>query len=94
MKKIDLNCDMGESFGAWTMGLDGEVIQHVTSANIACGYHAGDAHVMYKTVKLAKENGVAWVRTRDTRTSWASAGATVTARPGRSATTRPTRSGP
>jgi len=58
MKKIDLNCDMGESFGAWTMGMDGEVIRHVTSANIACGYHAGDAHVMYKTVKLAKENGV------------------------------------
>ena len=58
MKKIDLNCDMGESFGAWTMGMDGEVIRHVTSANIACGYHAGDAHVMYKTVKLAKEHGV------------------------------------
>ena len=58
MKKIDLNCDMGESFGAWAMGMDGEVIRHVTSANIACGYHAGDAHVMYKTVKLAKENGV------------------------------------
>ncbi len=58
MKKIDLNCDMGESFGAWTMGMDGEVIRYVTSANIACGYHAGDAHVMYKTVKLAKEHGV------------------------------------
>jgi 5-oxoprolinase (ATP-hydrolysing) subunit A len=59
MKKIDINCDMGESFGAWTIGMDGEVIQYVTSANIACGYHAGDAHVMYKTVKLAKEHGVA-----------------------------------
>jgi UPF0271 protein len=58
MKNIDLNCDMGESFGAWTMGMDGEVIRHVTSANIACGYHAGDAHVMFKTVKLAKEHGV------------------------------------
>jgi 5-oxoprolinase (ATP-hydrolysing) subunit A len=58
MKKIDINCDMGESFGAWTMGMDGEVIQYVTSANIACGYHAGDAHVMHKTVKLAKEHGV------------------------------------
>lgn len=58
MKNIDLNCDMGESFGAWTMGMDGEVIQYVTSANIACGYHAGDAHVMYKTVKLAKDHGV------------------------------------
>jgi len=58
MKKIDLNCDMGESFGAWIMGMDGEVIPYVTSANIACGYHAGDAHVMYKTVKLAKDHGV------------------------------------
>jgi len=58
MKNIDLNCDMGESFGAWTMGMDGNVIPYVTSANIACGFHAGDAHVMYKTVKLAKENGV------------------------------------
>ena len=58
MKKIDLNCDMGESFGAWTMGMDGEVIRYVTSANIACGYHAGDPQVMYKTVKLAKEYGV------------------------------------
>lgn len=58
MKRIDLNCDMGESFGAWTMGMDGEVIRHVTSANIACGFHAGDPRVMYKTVKLAKDNGV------------------------------------
>ena len=58
MKKIDLNCDMGESFGAWTMGMDGEVIRHVTSANIACGFHAGDPRVMYETVKLAKAHGV------------------------------------
>lgn len=58
MKRIDLNCDMGESFGAWTMGMDGEVIRHVTSANIACGFHAGDPRVMDKTVKLARDNGV------------------------------------
>lgn len=58
MKRIDLNCDMGESFGAWTMGMDGEVIRHVTSANIACGFHAGDPQVMYRTVKLAKDNSV------------------------------------
>lgn len=58
MKNIDLNCDMGESFGAWTMGMDTDVIRHVTSANIACGFHAGDPRVMYRTVKLAKENGV------------------------------------
>jgi len=58
MKRIDLNCDMGESFGAWSMGMDGEVIGHVTSANIACGFHAGDPRVMYSTVKLAKDHGV------------------------------------
>ncbi len=58
MKRIDLNCDMGESFGAWTMGMDAEVIRYVTSANIACGFHAGDPRVMYKTVKLAKDHGV------------------------------------
>lgn len=56
---IDLNSDLGESFGAYTMGLDGEVLKHVTSANIACGYHAGDPLVMNTTVKLAKEHGVA-----------------------------------
>jgi UPF0271 protein len=49
---------MGESFGAWTMGMDTEVIRFVTSANIACGYHAGDPQVMYRTVKLAKDHGV------------------------------------
>ncbi len=58
MKKIDLNCDMGESFGAWTMGMDNEVSRHITSANIACGWHAGDARVMYRTVKLARNHGV------------------------------------
>ena len=58
MKKIDLNCDMGESFGAWSMGLDAEAIRHVTSANIACGFHAGDPRVMRETVTLAKANGV------------------------------------
>ena len=59
MKKIDLNCDMGESFGTYKLGLDSEVIKHVTSANIACGFHAGDPGVMYETVKLARDNGVA-----------------------------------
>ena len=56
--KIDLNCDMGESFGAYKLGLDEEVIKHITSANIACGWHAGDPMVMDKTVKMAVENGV------------------------------------
>ena len=55
---IDLNCDMGESFGAYKLGLDEEVIKYITSANIACGWHAGDPMVMDKTVKMAKENGV------------------------------------
>lgn len=58
MKKIDLNCDLGESFGAYTIGLDSAVIPHISSANIACGYHAGDSLVMSKTVKMCKEQGV------------------------------------
>ena len=57
--KIDINCDMGESFGAYKLGLDEEVIQYITSANIACGYHAGDPLVMEKTVSMAKDHGVA-----------------------------------
>src|SRR5690606_30994939 len=56
---IDLNCDMGESFGAWKMGHDAEVLPHVTSANIACGYHAGDPATMRKTVAAALQHGVA-----------------------------------
>ncbi len=59
MKKIDLNCDLGESFGTYKLGNDELILSEVTSANIACGFHAGDAHVMYKTVLLAKEKGVA-----------------------------------
>ncbi len=58
MKRIDINCDMGESFGAYTIGMDGEVLRHISSANIACGYHAGDPRVMNGTAKAAKENGV------------------------------------
>ena len=57
-KRIDLNSDVGESFGIYKLGLDEEVIPHITSANIACGYHAGDPGVMRKTVTLAKEFGV------------------------------------
>jgi 5-oxoprolinase (ATP-hydrolysing) subunit A len=51
--KIDLNCDMGESFGAYTLGMDEAIIASVTSANIACGFHAGDPQVMNRTVRLA-----------------------------------------
>ncbi len=55
---IDLNCDMGESFGRYTLGHDEEVIKYISSANIACGYHAGDPHVMRRTVAMAAEHGV------------------------------------
>jgi UPF0271 protein len=55
---IDLNCDMGESFGRYKLGLDEEVIKLISSANIGCGFHAGDPHVMRKTVAMAKENGI------------------------------------
>ena len=58
MPSIDLNCDMGESFGAYTIGMDPEVMQYITSANIACGWHAGDPLVMERTVGLAKDHGV------------------------------------
>jgi len=56
---IDLNCDMGESFGTWKMGADAEVMPNITSANVACGAHAGDPGVMRRTIRAAKEHGVA-----------------------------------
>jgi 5-oxoprolinase (ATP-hydrolysing) subunit A len=56
---IDINCDMGESYGRWTLGHDEEVMPHITSANVACGFHGGDPHVMRKTVELAVTHGVA-----------------------------------
>jgi UPF0271 protein len=56
--QIDMNSDVGESFGVYKLGLDEEVIPHITSANIACGFHAGDPGVMRKTVALAKQYGV------------------------------------
>lgn len=55
---IDLNCDMGESFGVYSMGRDAEIIASISSANIACGFHAGDPQVMNRTVKLARDHGV------------------------------------
>jgi UPF0271 protein len=58
MDVIDLNCDMGESFGAWTMGSDAEMLEIVTSANVACGFHGGDPLVMFDTVARAKARGV------------------------------------
>lgn len=59
MPSIDINCDMGESFGSWNMGQDLEILAHVTSANIACGFHAGDPDVMFKTVQAAIASNVA-----------------------------------
>jgi len=59
VKKVDLNVDSGESFGSYRIGNDEEVFKYVTSANVACGFHAGDPNVMRKTVKLAKKFGVA-----------------------------------
>jgi 5-oxoprolinase (ATP-hydrolysing) subunit A len=59
MITIDLNSDLGESFGAWTMGHDEMLMPSITSANVACGFHAGDATVMRRTIALAKRFGVA-----------------------------------
>jgi UPF0271 protein len=59
MASVDLNCDIGESFGAWTLGADEEVLSQVSSANIACGFHAGDAATMRRTVAIALDHGVA-----------------------------------
>jgi UPF0271 protein len=56
--QIDMNSDVGESFGVYKLGLDEEVIPHITSANIACGFHGGDPGVMRKTISLAKHYGV------------------------------------
>lgn len=59
LMRIDFNCDCGESYGAWTLGDDAALLQYVTSANVACGGHAGDPDVMRRTVSLAWERGVA-----------------------------------
>ncbi len=58
MPHVDLNADMGESFGPWKMGDDESLLKIITSANIACGFHAGDPDVMVQTMALAAENGV------------------------------------
>ena len=58
MTQVDINADMGESFGPWKMGDDAALLKTVTSANIACGAHAGDPDVMAATMKMALENGV------------------------------------
>jgi len=58
MYTVDLNCDLGESFGAYTIGMDESIIPLISSANVACGLHAGDPSVMSRTVALCKANGV------------------------------------
>lgn len=58
IRKLDLNCDMGESFGAYTIGDDAAMLGLVSTANIACGFHAGDPVVMRRTIRMARENGV------------------------------------
>ena len=58
MLSVDLNCDMGESFGAWTLGSDAELMDYVSSVNVACGFHAGDASVIRRTIETAIEKNV------------------------------------
>ncbi|KLK93336.1 hypothetical protein AA309_09815 [Microvirga vignae] len=57
--KVDLNCDIGEGFGPWPMGDDEAMLDIVSSANIACGFHAGDPSIMFRTAEIAKSKGVA-----------------------------------
>jgi 5-oxoprolinase (ATP-hydrolysing) subunit A len=57
-RQMDVNSDMGESFGNWVMGNDGALLPLVTTANVACGFHAGDPVTLLRTVRLAKQNGV------------------------------------
>ncbi len=56
---IDINCDMGEGFGVYRLGADELMMPHITSANVACGFHAGDPMIMDRTVRLARQHGVA-----------------------------------
>ena len=58
IKKIDISADMGESFGRWKLGFDEELMEYISSANIACGFHAGDPLIMRNTVRLCKKYGV------------------------------------
>jgi UPF0271 protein len=58
MSPIDLNCDLGEGFGVYSLGRDAEIMPFISSANIACGFHAGDPMVMVRTVRLVKQHGV------------------------------------
>ena len=56
--QVDLNCDLGESFGNYKLGDDETILPLITSANVACGFHAGDQHVMNQTVEIAKQHNI------------------------------------
>ncbi|MCB1252018.1 MAG: LamB/YcsF family protein, partial [Austwickia sp.] len=56
--KIDINSDMGEGFGPYTIADDAALMEHISSANVACGYHAGDPVIMDRTIRLARDHGV------------------------------------
>ena len=58
MQRVDLNADVGESWGAWEMGHDAEMFDIITSANVACGFHGGDPQVMHRTLSLARDRGI------------------------------------
>jgi UPF0271 protein len=58
MERIDISADVGESFGHWKLGYDEELMEYISSANVACGFHAGDPMVMRHTVQIAKKHGV------------------------------------
>jgi len=58
-QKIDINCDLGESYGAFTVGNDAKIMPYITSANVACGFHAGDPKTIANTINLAKKHKVA-----------------------------------
>lgn len=74
MYQVDLNCDLGESFGAYRIGMDEQIIPLISSANIACGFHASDPVVMEKTVKWQRKQGLEWERIQATRICRALAG--------------------
>ena len=58
MKMVDISSDVGESFGRWKLGFDEELMEYISSANVACGFHAGDPMVMRNTVRMAVKHGV------------------------------------
>lgn len=56
--KVDINCDMGEGYGRWSLGDDAAMMEIITSANVACGFHGGDPNIMVETARMAKARGV------------------------------------